>query len=501
MMKKFMVLCLIAGAVMTWAFPPYSFVPVAFVCFSVLFWSLLKAENKKQLFFLGFAFGFGEGTCSLFWVNQALLIDGGRFVALIPLCTLGFGLFFGIFSGISAVFVSFGRNTLWKLSSFAAGWTLLEWVRGWIFTGFPWNLVGSVWVDCLPVLQSASVVGIYGITLGSLFLFCSPILLIYKERKTFCAIISCFVLVALLGALRLSEDDNATVWGVKVRLVQPNIAQSLKWNPDEAEKNLFKHIRLSRNRPEDKITHVIWPEAATSFLLADDDSVRSLTISALRQGQVLLAGSLRKTGNHQMANSIVVIDDVGGLRGFYDKAHLVPFGEYVPFRNLLPLQKIIPIASDFVAGKGPQTIRIPNAPLVGMQVCYEIIFPGEVVDKKNRPSWILNVTNDAWYGMSAGPYQHLAASRFRAVEEGLAVVRATNNGISAVTNPYGRIIAMLDLGMENVIDSEIPRPIRTTWFGRFGNKTVLFVLALIFLGVGFHLSKERRLRKQNGSEL
>ena len=146
-------------------------------------------------------------------------------------------------------------------------------------------------------------------------------------------------------------------------------------------------------------------------------------------------------------------------------------------------------------------MNVEGLPRFGALICYEIIFPGEVVDKKNRPSWILNVTNDAWYGMSAGPYQHLAASRFRAVEEGLAVVRATNNGISAVTNPYGRIIAMLDLGMENVIDSEIPRPIRTTWFGRFGNKTVLFVLALIFLGVGFHLSKERRLRKQNGSEL
>lgn len=475
---------------MTYAYAPYHIVPVAFLSFSLLFALLLTAENKKKLFLFGGIFGFAQGACSMFWIRHALLIDGGRFLSLLPLVVFGFGLFFGVFSGISALFVRFGKTTGWKLTSFAVGWTVCELIRGWIFTGFPWNLIGYTWGECLPILQSVSVWGVYGLSFVSVLLFCSPVLLFYKEKKALLLILGVWSLVTLLGMLRLNDDDNAMFFGIKLRVVQPNIAQTLKWDEDSAEKNLYKHIRMSRNKPEDKITHVIWPEAATAFLLADDEPVRSLTISALRQGQVLLSGSLRRADEKHLANSIVVIDDMGGLRGSYDKSHLVPFGEYVPLRGIFSLEKIVPISSDFKAGKGPKTLNIPNAPAVGMLVCYEILFSGRVVDSEKRPLWLLNVTNDAWYGMSAGPYQHFVAAKFRAVEEGLSVVRSANNGISAIINPYGKVISSLDLGGEGVLDSELPRPIRITFFGRFGNVFVVFLLGCIFCGVLVHFFRK-----------
>jgi len=484
------ILCAVSGALMTCAFAPYYITAVAFLSFSVLFALLLVAENKKQLFMLGCVFGFAEGAFSMFWIRNALLIDGGRFIAFLPLVVLGFGLFFGVFSGISALFIRLGRTPFIKLLSFAVGWTACELIRGWIFTGFPWNLLGYVWGECLPVLQSVSVWGVYGLSFVSVLLFCLPVLLVYKDKKSAFLILVFWGIILLLGLLRLNEDENAMFFGIKLRLVQPNIAQTLKWDEDSAEKNLYKHIRMSRNKAEDKITHVIWPEAATAFLLADDEPIRSLTIGALRQGQVLLSGSLRRSDEKHLANSVVVIDDVGGFRGSYDKSHLVPFGEYVPLRGILPLEKIVPISADFKAGSGPKTLKIPNAPSVGMLVCYEILFSGQVVDSKKRPSWLLNVTNDAWYGMSAGPHQHFVTARFRAVEEGLSVVRSANNGISAVINPYGKIISRLDLGEEGVLDSELPRPIRTTIYGRFGVFVVVFLLGGIFCGVLVHFFRK-----------
>ena len=191
---------------------------------------------------------------------------------------------------------------------------------------------------------------------------------------------------------------------------------------------------------------------------------------ALPQGSVLLTGAMREIdpAYHNVANSIFIMDDLTDIHAVYDKAHLVPFGEYMPLRNILPIQKIVPIAADMVAGHSVMTTPVLNTLPASLLVCYEVIFSGQVVDKNNRPAWIFNATNDGWYGLSDGPYQHLAMTRMRAVEEGLPLIRAANTGISAIIDPYGQILKSLPLGTEGVIDGDLPSALPPTPYAKAG---------------------------------
>ena len=477
---------LLAGGVSAVGFQPFSWIPVLCVTFGLLFGVLNRCVTKKQCFMTGFSFGFGFGACSLFWVTNALMLDAAAFGWAVPLVPIGFGLLFGMFDGLATLLcykTTPGWGRLWAL---AGAWTVMEWMRGWLFTGFPWNTLGTVWTAFPPVLQSAAVWGVYGLTFVSIFWFCSAVFWVQKRWLSAAVIGMSFVLVAGLGAIRLATAEKAVIWGVTVRLVQPSIPQTLKWDADSAEDNLMQHIRLSKSPGADKITHLIWSEAATPFVLNQDDSARAMTISALHQEETLITGSLRRADKTHLSNSVLVINDVGQIVTYYDKAHLVPFGEYVPFRDILPMDKLVPIAMDFKAGPGPRTIRIPGAPPAGLLVCYEIIFPGRVVDSVHRPDWLINVTNDGWYGISAGPYQHLAAAQMRAVEEGLPVVRAAGSGISAVIDPYGRIEKQLDLGVKGVLDSAVPQKTTPPFYTFYRNG-----LALLMAGVGLFLAMFR----------
>lgn len=487
MKVKNYVLSVICGALMTFAFPPYSVIGVCFVLYSIFFALLLKANNKKQLLGVGFAFGFGTGSASMSWLINALLIDVQSFGWAIPLVPVGFGIFFGLFTAVAALLCVFGKTPLMKLLAFAGAMTILEWVRSWFLTGFPWNLVGSVWSDYLPVLQTVSVVGIYGLSLLSIIWFCAPYFIYKRLYKQAIVIILSFAVVAGLGALRLYTSHLDYEWGIKLRLVQPNIPQDLKWNPQAAEDNFLKLIHLSKSTRDEKITHVIWPEAASPYLLDVDENARAMTISALQQDALLITGSLRLADpqSHQIASSIMVINDVGEIIRYYDKSHLVPFGEYMPLRGWLNLEKLVPIGADFKAGNGVKTIGLPNAPKVGLLDCYEVIFPHEVVDEKHRPNWIVNVTNDTWYGLSAGPYQHLASAQTRAVEEGLPLIRVANSGISAVISPYGEILHYLPLGSQGVMDVRLPKAIQKAPFYAQKGNIIPLGMALACLLIAF----------------
>lgn len=473
-------LLLLLGIISSFSFAPYFYIPCLWFGLAILMVFINQTTSKKQISFYAFIFGAGLGGSALSWITNALLVDGGMYSALIPLAIMGLSLFMGIFFMLPAFCSAFFKIPLSKWMSFCAFFVFFEWVRSWLFTGFPWNLIGNIWTFFPPILQGASLFGVYGLSLLTILFFTSFALLPQKKYSIILTLCMCFCIVA--GAMHLYSVPREMVWGVNLRLVQPNIPQSLKWNALRAEENYATLIKLSREK-NDNITHVIWPESAMPFYPEIDEVERLRLMSALRQGATLLTGALRIVDlkKRQIANSMFVFDHLANIQGYYDKSHLVPFGEYIPFRDVLKIDKIVPIPSDFNKGDGVKTMYIPKAPPVSPLICYEVIFPSEVVSKKKRPEWLLNLTNDAWYGMSAGPYQHLSIAQMRAVEEGLPLVRATNNGVSAVINPYGEIIASLPLGEKGVLDSPLPRAGNKTLYATYGNKIPLMFVFILLL--------------------
>ena len=477
---KSIVIPLLAGAVFSLAFAPYYQLFWAPICLSLLFMRINRATSKIRAFGNAFAFGFGFGAVSTGWLAHAIMLEGPSAWPLVLLAWAGMGLLFGLFWGIPSALALFYRAGIRRLWAWAALMTIFEWIRSWFLTGFPWNLTGSVWENFLPVLQSASIFGVYG--LGFITLICMAAPALWPNRKPLYAAAAILIVLTLWGAGRLYTATNDTVWGIRLRLVQPNIPQTLKWDPKEADASFAKLRRLSREN-NDTITHVLWPESAVSFLVNEDTDNRLLMMQAVRQGGFLITGGMRLTPDNRVTNSLFVLDDLANIVTYYDKSHLVPFGEYVPLRGLIPWDKVVPFDFDLSPGEGVQTLRAAHTPALGPLVCYEVIFSGHVTDKHNRPAWLVNVTNDGWYGDSAGPYQHLGMARMRAVEEGLPLARIANTGISAVFDGYGRMTDHLPLNTEGVLVTALPTALPPTPYARTGvwGPMVFCALLLIFL--------------------
>lgn len=492
-----------AGLLSALAFAPFFCFPILIITLSFFMWVLNHAQKAKRAALFGFAFGAGLGVSSLGWVCNALMIDNGSFAVFIPVCLIGLALFLGFFWMLSAWVAFYAPSGIKRWIAFACSVVFFEWVRSWFLTGFPWNLIGSVWTDNLYFLQFASVWGVYGLTFVTVMIFTATGLLPNKKPLVFALILASVITAG--GWLRLYQATPEDVFGVNLRIVQPNIQQTLKWNPQKAEDNLNTLIRLSKTKNEE-ITHVIWPESAIPYLLENNPTERLRLMSAIRQGGTLITGALRIVSREkrQLANSIFMIDHLANIVGYADKAHLVPFGEYIPFRNILPLDKVVPIQSDFVAGKKVKTIMVPKAVPAALLVCYEIIFSGRVTDKNNHPQWIVNVTNDGWYGISPGPFQHLGMAQLRAVEEGLPVVRAANTGISALISPYGEILSYKALNTQGVIDTKLPRATEPTIYSQFGYKPFIVFVVLIYLIMIWHslinIGKRRTNHKKENTK-
>jgi apolipoprotein N-acyltransferase len=346
------------------------------------------------------------------------------------------------------------------------------------------------------MMQPASVVGLYGLSLLTVLIAALPATWATSALgwQRWGGTIGAVVLLTALwgwGALRDPAEAQPTVPNLRLRLVQPDIPQSLKWDPALRERHLIHTMRLTRGAGFDGITHVIWPEAAVPFPLSADASLRQAIGTIIPPGGLLLTGAPRVVGQgatFQAWNSLYVLDGSGAILATFDKFHLVPLGEYVPLRGILPLEKITAGIGDFSAGPGPRTLTLPGLPPVSPLICYEIIFGGNVVDPANRPGWLLNITNDAWFGISSGPYQHFASARFRAVEEGLPLLRAANNGISAAVDPFGRVTAELGLGQMGVLDVSLPQPLAPTLYARYGD-AILGLLMLLALAVAIGLRR------------
>ncbi|MBI3445938.1 MAG: apolipoprotein N-acyltransferase [Magnetospirillum sp.] len=467
---------------------------------------LEASSSRKAAFGAGFWWSMGWFSVGLYWISHALLTDVAKFGWMIPFAVFGLSGLLAAFNGAATMAVHMaGPGRPGRVAALAAAWVISEWLRSWVMTGFPWNPLGSVWDCALPVLQFGALAGIWGLSLVTALAALAPSLLAGScDRRTRMAValLSLGLPLALWagGSIRLAQAPamdapDSLVPGIRLRLVQAAVAQGNKWRDDQREANLREHIDLSRGPGFESVTTVIWPETAISYFIDLDTPHRELVAAAAPPGGLVLTGAPRITPRNvqplQVWNSMMAVNGEAGIAARYDKAHLVPFGEYVPLRGILPIAKITHGGTDFSAGPGPMTVALPGLPPASPLICYEAIFPAEVVARdQERPQWLLNLTNDGWFGLSAGPHQHLAAARMRAIEEGLPLVRAANTGISVVADSWGRILALLPLGEKGILDAPLPRAGALTPYGRWGNG-LPGILVLMSMVIAFSV---RRLK-------
>lgn len=502
-----------AGALGALAMPPFDFFPILFVSLPVLVWLMDSSASDpgRGLFsrlWSGFStcwwFGFGYLVAGLWWIANALLIEASEFAWLIPLAVIGLPAALAVFYGIGGALARLIWSDGWpRLLALAAGLGLAEYLRGTLLTGFPWNALGYGAMTMPATMQSASLIGLYGVTLLAVPVFAAPVLLLDVRNelpgsKAFATL--CVVLVIAhtgFGYWRLQQPGNPNVADVSLRLVQPAIDQAEKWSPESADRSFRTLLDLSTTAtsPEKQglsgTDLLIWPETAFPFILTERRDALAALDAMIPPGTTLLAGAVRfeppASGqtSRRAFNSIYMINDSGEIVQAADKVHLVPFGEYLPFQEWLEglgFQQITRLRGGFEAAANRRLLDTGKAGSLLPLICYEIIFPGEPLQGVSRPDWILNVTNDAWFGNSPGPHQHWRQAVIRGVEEGLPVVRVANNGISSVTDARGRTVERIGHGVRGVVDSALPASDPPTLYSRIGNWTfgglaILFGLA------------------------
>lgn len=482
------VLGLLAAA----ALPPVYALPALPVALTGLLWILSGAGRWRRGFADGWWFGMGYFTGGLYWIANALLVDAAQWAWLIPFAVLCIPAILSLYIGILCAFVRRGATTTRRVFMLGSGWAIAEWLRGQLFTGFPWNPVGSVWVFSDYAIQGAAVFGVLGLGFFTILACAAPATLADRTGPARWRLpaAGAFLVAALFafGGMRVPPGPVPSVPDVRLRIVQPNIPQRLKWKREYATRHLSTLLRLSRAPGAEPVTHVIWPETAVPFVPSIDENGRRAIARAVPADGLLLTGAIRRTppgvGPLQIWNSLHAIDASARIVATYDKFHLVPFGEYMPLGELLGLKKLTAGRTDFSAGPGPVTLSIPGLPPASPLICYEIVFADRVTGALDggRPGWLLNVTNDAWFGDSSGPRQHLVAARLRAVEQGLPVVRSANTGISAVIDPYGRVTGRVGLGQEGIIDTSLPAARRAgVYYPVTGDLPLLFLSAALLL--------------------
>ena len=466
-------LCL--GGLSAAALPPVHAIPVLLLAIPGLLELIDATPTKRLAARRGWWFGFGLHLLGLYWITEAIVIEAARFWWLVPFAVPLVAAVVAMFAAAAAV-VARAFPAGWRRSlALAANWTLADIARQFIATGFPWNPWGSVWA--IPgtagdlFLQPAAWIGVYGLGLFTLILAATPVLS-WRWRVGGGALVAAWIATSLV---RL-ETPPPLASGMTALLVQGNVAQGQKWNRELAVGILRRYIDLT-TAASAGVNVVIWPETAVPFLLEQEPIVRAEIVQAAG-GAISLVGGVRFGTDQRPRNSLFVLMPDATIADRYDKWHLVPFGEYEPRWLPLPIQ-IVP-GGGFAAGAGPRTIRLPGLPSFGPLICYEVIFGSQIVDRTDRPAWLVNVTNDAWFGNSTGPRQHLAAVRMRAVEEGLPILRAANTGISAGFDAYGRELGRLGMGVTGTLRLSLPGFLPMPPYARFG-LWIPILLAITFL--------------------
>ncbi|MEH6758005.1 MAG: apolipoprotein N-acyltransferase [Parasphingorhabdus sp.] len=508
-------LSLLAGALSATGFAPLGFWPISLLALALWITIVDRLESRKAAFFVGWLFGLGHFVVGLNWIAKAFTFQAAMPGWLGYIAVILLSLYLAVFPALAALgaWSTGRRRPIAYILAFAAFWIITEWMRSWVFSGFIWNPLGVIAVDS-PFAMSARSIGTYGlsgivIAVAGLVASAAGGLLATQWgivlRRVFALILigGGTVLLAMVGS---GEDISPSAAQHTITVVQPNIGQQDKWQAGYEEQNLAKLARLTR-RKDDEPRILFWPEAAipdyleTGYPLRyyygrSPDMVRGQLASLMKPGDVLVLGALKLEFDEVAApderraigarNSVFAMGSDHEILGRYDKSHLVPYGEYLPMRPLLSaigLSRLAPGDFDFWPGPGPQSLDLGSFGKMGLQVCYEIIFSGQIVNAEDRPNFIFNPSNDAWFG-SSGPPQHLAQAQLRALEEGLPIIRSTPTGISAVISSKGRVLKSIPMGQAGRIDSKLPLPESPTLFARYGNILSLgFALLLLICAI------------------
>jgi len=473
-------LVVVLGAAAALGLAPFGW-PIATVAALTLVLGLAARAGARAAFGIGWAFGAGYFGLALHWIMQPFQIDAARDGWMAPFALVlmagGLALFWGAALAGAAWLVP-GRGTA-RLVALVTIWTGAEVVRASILTGFPWAQPGHVWIDT-PIAQLAATAGPFGLTLVTFAL--AAVLAGIGARRWLAApavAVACMWFLLDPGPAPAPLPDAPVV-----RLVQPNVPQALKWDPDLMQDHFDRLIGLTAaGGPVDLI---VWPETALPYLLEHAADLLA-TGAVAAQGAPLVLGIMRREGASSYYNSLILLDDLGQVAAVYDKSHLVPFGEYMPLGEVLARWGIHGLAAaeggGYAAGPGPQLIAVPGIGPALPLICYEGIFAEQVNAVPGRARLIVLITNDAWFGHFAGPYQHLAQARLRAIEQGLPLVRVANTGVSALIDGRGRMLGQIGLDRAGALDLALPPALAATPYMRFGDWPVLTLLAVALLAL------------------
>jgi apolipoprotein N-acyltransferase len=503
------------GILATLTLAPFFLVPLLIAAFTGLVWLMNGAFSHKRVFWDGWWWGWGFYITGMYWCDMAALMDMARLWWIMP------GFLFGL-TWYLAIYVAFACwLTSWlclpglgRLFTFSAAWSGMEYVRGALIAECPWNLIGYSFGFSDAALQLASVSGIYGLTW--LAAFCGSSIAALGDRHISAKRAIGYVIVAWtvfavsigFGEWRLHQSEGIPesdryVEGVTLRLVQPNIGEDRKLQPDLNHDISREQMALTRSAGVENVTHIIWPESAIPYLIQDKNVLPPDLLEGFPEGKMLIGGAARLELRPlpRSLNSLVAISQGREITGFYDMGRLLPWAEYIPWRWLIPTALLSPIVSrtdiapgamrmDLSPGTGARTLDLPGLPPFAPLICYEVVFPERASVPDHPPQWLLAITNDAWFGQSTGPYQHFEMARLRAVEQGLPMMIAGNVGISASIDPFGRVLASLGLGEKGILDVKLPKPIPGgTIYGQYGEWFLFSLLS----GTAFLLAW-RRLR-------
>ncbi len=509
------------GALAVLGHAPFYLWPVTIICFALLMLRLDGAQfrNKplRRGVWCGFAFGLGYFVAGLYWIGSAFIARGPEFIPFMPIAILalcaGLALFWAV-GGLAYVrLVRNHKTSIWSAGIFACVFFSVEFARGHIFSGFPWNLPGYIFAAGKPVSQTASIVGIYGLTALVLFLSAATALWIARTKKyvPLALTLSIVVLSFGYGSWRLNQADIEYVDGVKLRIVHANIPQSDKFDRNKYVQIVNTYLQLSRSAGFENVSHIIWPEGAVPGLIFEDPglmaAIESMILSTTGKPPVFIAQTLRaeartdksKPAYYNAAAAVSFQKNAPPVfTRYYDKQKLVPFGEFIPGRGVLEklgMRSLSSALESMTPGKGGAMPQLPGLPPVSVQICYEIILPGFTFENQPepapKPNWILNLSNDSWYGNSTGPQQHINQARYRAIEQGLPVIRATSGGISGAIDPYGRQLNQLGVGEQGVIDTLLPQPVTRILYKNTTDSRLLLLIAFLLIGCKIVLHRAR----------
>ena len=495
----------ILGVLFSFAFAPFFVWPLN-ITLAFFAFLIRNTETKADALKIGWLFGFGFYLANLYWISIGVGVYADRFWWAIPISLVCLPAFLAIYSAALSLTMHFLKEKSFYVNNFVCLWIIFEIIRSKLFTGFPWSLVAYSFAFSDSVIQISSVIGSYGLGIIILFSFSSFYYLIIGHIKKFICyfFIVCVMWLVMLhyGKNRLESTPPENT-EIKIRMVQPSIEQSSKWSIEKFWEHFDEHKKLSiYDRQDFKPDLIIWPEAAVILEPKYAEVINALRSVVVGTKSILITGGI--TDNLTQENrkkdkvfaSIYAIKETGNLIFDYHKSHLVPFGEYVPYSDILHIHKITPGLVPYSPGKPGFIIKIEDLNLkIKPLLCYEIIFPDEVRMLNKNADLILNLTNDAYYGKSSGPYQHFYIARMRAVENGIPVIRVANNGISGIFDPFGRIIAQSTLNSRSYIDGFIPNKLdKSTIYSEYGNK-VVYIYIITSLILAFFLPKKKNYNK------